>query len=724
MRVAATLLCAAAVAACGSRQSPGDALGEPPLAGDAPLDLGDDEDLAQLVADFAAQPDDAPGRAALRARLAGEYARRLGAALAHGDQERGHTALRGLLSLWSAGELRRPEAAGRELAPYRALLTRARAVFARAGRDRETAAVLAALMLAEPERAGAHRAELEEIFAYADELALASDERVPGIPRPIEILERLIEVHPAPWVADRLVAMYLAHQAAADSRRRRGGGDSAFARLDPALRTAWNVTRVLARTGRVERALVAIESLDGIGDDRELRDRLRRALSPRATADDWVLLAARFRSSDPKAGDQGAALAVAREGMRRFPRSPGLCLAAADSAQQLDQPALAIRLYERGLAREPGHAGAASQLGALYVARIASLATSDRPAAAGRQLTAFEGFHQRASRALGKPLQPDVAEAEAALGRGLISLGQLDRARLYLDRSLDRRPTLDALESLGTIELKRQRYVQAAALFERALGRRETQAFPRFRQCRLMRLLGEAYDGAGRTDQAGARYRASLIAWHDLMQDLELSAPFAAEALVEQGKVLWRLGERDTAITAFDAAVDVDPNGASIHADVVSFLIVRDQYDHALDAYHRALGSRSIGDYFKVYMSLWVLAEARRRGVAPDPVARDFVAERDGSLWYDDLARFASGRLALAALERRATTRARRAELLYYTAVLDRDARVHPDRARKLLEGVVGTDMVLFFEYDMARHWLENGFDGARPGQALPGGAR
>jgi hypothetical protein len=140
----------------------------------------------------------------------------------------------------------------------------------------------------------------------------------------------------------------------------------------------------------------------------------------------------------------------------------------------------------------------------------------------------------------------------------------------------------------------------------------------------------------------------------------------------------------------------------------VAFLIVRNQYERALDAYHRALGSPEIGAYFKVYISLWVLAEARRQGLPPDPLARDFLASRDGTLWYDDLARYATGRMTLEALRARATTRSRRAELLYYQAVLGTDRR-HPDQSRRLLQGVVATEMVLFFEYDMARHWLRQG---------------
>jgi hypothetical protein len=41
--------------------------------------------------------------------------------------------------------------------------------------------------------------------------------------------------------------------------------------------------------------------------------------------------------------------------------------------------------------------------------------------------------------------------------------------------------------------------------------------------------------------------------------------------------------------------------------------------------------------------------------------------------------------------------------MLYYTAVLSGD----PVKMRNLLRDVLATDMVLFFEYDMAKHWLD-----------------
>ena len=447
-----------------------------------------------------------------------------------------------------------------------------------------------------------------------------------------------------------------------------------------------------------------------MGDDKELRDRVRRALAADATAPDWVMVAARFHSSDPDKADFAAALAIAREATRRFPSSPAAALAAAESARRLGETPLAIRLYETGLRLDPDHADAVRSLAQLYIERIAELASSDRTSSAAHAFTPLRVVPPERQQALGRRLEPDRADALAALGRGLASQGEIDHARRYLERSIAERPTLAALESLGTIEAKRDRFDRAAALFERAVEQPGDEPLDRYHQCKLLRLLGEARLDEGKGELGKARLRSALVAWHKLSQQVELPDVLLAESLVEQGKILWRLGDQETALVAFDAAVDSDPDGASSHADVVAFLIVRNQYDRAVDAYHRALGSRSIGDYFKVYMSLWVMAEARRQGRAVDPIARDFLARRNGRLWYDDLARFAGGRIDLPRLQSRATTRGRRAELLYYSAVLGGDVRSDPGRARRLLEKVVSTDMVMFFEYDMAKHWLRNGF--------------
>ena len=706
------LLALAAAVGCGARKGPDDPFAGLPRGKDAPFDLAEDQDLAEVRSELFAMPADAAGRAGLRRKLADEYARRLALAVKENRHGDAYQALSQMMRLWNVADLRDPAAVGRDLAPYRASIEQARHMFARAGKDRETAAALCALMLIEPDQAEHHRAELDEVLAFADQLAIAENGDDAVGARPIAIFEELVDIHPTRWVVDRLVALYVTRQKQLDAYFQKPSPDMRIVRAhgDGFVRTTWHIVRVLARTGRLAEAPAALEPVSGLGDDKDLRERLRRALGAGATAPDWVMLAARFHSSDPDKSDDAAALAISREAIRRFPSSPAAYLAAAESAHQMDESPLAIRLYEAGLRLDPDHADAASQLAQLYVERIADLGSSDRSNAAARAFATFDAFQRAASKRFGHRVEPDRADALTALGRGLASQGELEQARRYLERSLSERATLGALESLGTIEAKRDRFDRAAVYFERAVKKPTSEPIERYQQCKLMRLYGEALLDDGKNDDGRSELREALVSWHKLAQQVELPDVLLAESLVEQGKILWRLGDHGTALVAFDAAVDADPDGATSHADVVAFLIVRNEYDRAVDAYHRALGSHSIGDYFKVYMSLWVLAEARRQGRAVDPIARDFLARRDGRLWYDDLARFAGGRIDLPKLQARATTRGRRAELLYYSAVLGGDVRTDPSRARRLLEEVVSSDMVMFFEYDMAKHWLRNGF--------------
>lgn len=738
--LAAALLCPALAlaGACAARPAP-DALVQAHLgpAGDAPYDLADDHDLTMLRGDLAALAPDAPGRAAMRRRLADEYAGRMERATDAGQLDAAYHDLRGLLSLWTAAELTHPDRVGAEMRRYHRQLLLARARFARAGRDVEATCALAALMLVEPPaRAADRRAEVDQIFSFADDLAVADSGEGAERARPIHILEQLVQVLPTRWAVDRLVALYVARQHAVDSRFRRSGADLGMVRVhgQSVLQTAWRITGVLARAGRIAEAPTALASVVGLGDDPDLRRRLDRALAGGATAPDWVVLAGRFRPAhqgggsdddsgdddgpdlSPATGDAGAALAIAREAIRRFPSSPTACLAAAEAARLMDRSQLAIRYYRAGLSLDPNHADAASALAALYVSRIARLARTDRPRAAAAELATFRRYYQDESHRLAAPLQPDLADADAAMGRGLVSLGQLGRARHYLEASLGRRTTLDALESLGTIALKRDDDARAIQLFERAVAHPAADPGDRYQQCRLLRLLALAYDGAGQAGKARTHYHAALVAWQRLSQELELPPAYMAQALVEQGKILWRLGRHRTALAAFDAATDADADASSDTADVVAFLIERDQYDRALDAYHRALVSHQVSGYFKVYMSLWVTAEARRQGRPVDPIARDYLARRNGRLWCDDLARYAGGRIDEKKLESRATTRARRTELLYYSAVLGKGPARDPARAARLLHGVIESGMVMFFEYDMAKRWL-------RLASAKPAGA-
>lgn len=711
------VLCAALGCGPGTR---GPAEPEPPAldlppATDAPYELADNQDLETVRHQYVTLDPDDPERSALRARLADEYARRIDRALASPrTRPVAFEALVDLASLWQPADLADPEAAARTMGAY---LPQARAVresFARSGGDREAATALVIASVMDPAGAGDYRAELELIFAFVDELAVARFGPGAERSRVIDILETAVDAVPAEWAVDRLVELYLERQQAVHRHFEQEGADFNLVRAhgESVLRTTWNLVRVLARAGRLDEAPAVVARSGGIGDDDEVRAHLARALGAEPTPAAWIALADDFRLGDPDKADPRAALRVLEAALERFPDDATIAAAAGATARDLDNLPLAIRHYECAAALDPDDRDVAENLAELYEIRIGDLVFNDRSNAAREHLEALERFHARAAeRWPDRRLGSDLAAAYASMGRGLVSLGELDDARGYLERSVALRPTYGALEFLGTIALKQDRFADAVRFFDRALKLPNQDPNQLFARAKILRLAGEAYAGAGKDDKARAYWRAALRSWDDLISRIgdRLLPRFRGEALSEAGRLHWALGDRDEAIAALELAVDLDPDGADTYATVVSFFITHGDYRRALDAYHRALGSREVGDYFKVYMSLWILAEARRTGEAPDPLARDYLVGRDGRLWYDDLARYATGRTSLSSVEDRATSRARRAELLYYAAVLS-EASSDPKRVRTLLRQVLATDMVLFFEYDMAKHWLSEGF--------------
>jgi hypothetical protein len=126
-----------------------------------------------------------------------------------------------------------------------------------------------------------------------------------------------------------------------------------------------------------------------------------------------------------------------------------------------------------------------------------------------------------------------------------------------------------------------------------------------------------------------------------------------------------------------------------------------------LDAYHRVLGRGQISEYLKVYCSLWVLDLDRRSGEAQDPLAQSFLAGVHGAKWYAELARWATGHETEAELLARADTPAKKAEASFYRA-LRRFEDGHADEGRALLKAVIDTQMMAFFEYDMASYYLRH----------------
>lgn len=673
---------------------------------DTQLELRDDADREQAIDRLWVTPL-GPEHDRARDRIAAAIARRIADAIDDDQPFVAAALLDQLTWMWQYD----PTAVGRGLADQAPMLRELEAVFAKSGTLEPT--VQSLILLAEvdaPERAR-HLAELDEVLGFADELAVAENGPNATRAQPIALLEPTVLALPLGWLVDRYVALEIDRQHAVGSLIDSQGASMQIVRAHrDLLATGRRIADVLARAGRASEIHRQLAQLTGsYGVDRDLTIRAE-VVADQPTAEAYARLASALQI-DEATPDAAAALSVCLAGLAKFPRDPDLLAAAGGDARLLGRIDQAIALYEQAL-----HAGGeidaavALRLGKLYAERIQRLASGGRPSAAN------EAWHQAlsftASGASAHPhevWQQTAAIAESALGRGLASQGMLDDAQHALTASLERAPSIDAYETLVTIDVQTDRYADAQKWAQDAialLGDRTTG--DRYRRAKLERLTGDSLRRAGKNRPAAERYLESLRTWALLGDSKDLPRAIVAERELDMSRTMWSLGDPGKAVDLAMQALDHDPDSEELATNAVAFLIEAGRYRDALDAYHRSLGEPTISEYHKVYMSLWIVGAAARIDEPRDRLACDYLAGRKGNVWYEKLAQLAAGKLAFAEVRLLATTGPRRAELAFYGATLGFDpAAATPAGRHKLLAEVVAAHLVLDAEYDLARMYLQ-----------------
>ena len=689
---------AAVLVGCGARQTPS------PKWPDAPVQLRDEADRDAAIDRLWVMPA-GPERDRVRTQIAAAMASRIDDAI---DEDRPFVAARlfdQLAWMWHGD----PQAIGRGLAPHAALLNELRGVFAKAGALEPAVQVLVVLAEVEPEHRAAHLTELDEILAFADDLAIAENGENAGRAQPISLLAPSATTLPLTWLVDRYVALLVERQAVIAALIDKEGASMQLVRAhQDILTTARRIAIVLARAGRVGEIARHIENVKGIGADRELAIHAE-LVAETPTADAYAELALALRTHE-HLPDAAAALAVSVAGLAKYPNDAGLLASAGTDAKTLGRVDQAIAFYEIAL-RADGEVDttAALRLGKLYGERISRLASNGRPNAATRAWQAVLDFTGSAAKQRPHMVwQQTAAIAESALGKGLASQGLVRDGRGALKQSLERAPSIDAYETLATLDIQTDRYRDAhkwAASGISLLG--DATIGDRYRRAKLERLSADALRRAGRHREAAARYLDALRSWASLGETKDLPRPIAAERFLDSGRALWWLGDATRAVDLAMAALDADPTTSAIPAGAVAFLIEVGRYHDALDAFHRGVGEQDVGELYKVYMSLWIIAEGRRLGEPRDPIAVEYLTSRRGDLWYELLAKAATNRLTFDALRAAATTGPRRGELAFYGAVLGLDPEaVTPAGRKKLLQQAIDAKVIFDAEYDLARRYL------------------
>ncbi len=674
-----------------------------------------DEEYASARADYEAMTPTDGNRVATQKALLGYLLREVRVALERKRPEDAETPFKQSLSLLAAEDLKNPKALAST-----ALFDTAHAyevAFRNRGAHEQVLTALSAQIALKPNDAE-NKKRFDEVVGWL-ETATGDDEGPAGGVRVIDDLEAIAKILSSPFVVDQLLRRY---QVAKSDSARHGGGRSSLRELTELMKreqrsSAYEIARLLLRIGDAARAAEIISAMRTAGklrgDETELATLLDKVNARDAQASDWVGLAmyvvkqGRERGSD----DRDVSLRVCREGERRFEKAVAPRLCTGQLALSMEQLVIAMKSFEAVRRIDPSSRDAWEALARIYQARLFQVVTEENldvsklPA----ELARVEAFHaEAATRFAQQPLQPGLAGAIFEVGRGYYNAGRITEAEKYLTRSIELDPSLPALELAATVRQKRGDPQRAAVLLERAInlgrGPKEEQLY---RRAKLRRLQGDAIEAAGDTAVAEQTRRGAVEDW-DVLIDLGLQKEFAAEALLERGKVLYQLGARSESLTSLNRAIDALPDRGSTYADIIAFLIPRGELAEALDAYHRALGRTEVTDYLKVYCSLWIVDLARRSGQPEDPLALAYLRAADGGKWFHDLARWATGRQTEAELIARANTPGRRAESSFYRAMKAlREAK--GDEAKALWKDVVSTDMMAFFEYDMASMYLHDG---------------
>jgi len=709
-RVFALLLCVA----CGAHAGGGlpEALRGLPPRQDPSIDLNDEDDLGRARADYDAMLIGDAQRPAKRRELWGAYRQRIERVLPE-SRDQAQSLFERAIAMWDARELaddKKPPADVDLLAPTAEALYRQ---FSSSGSDVEAATALAVLIAARPERRAEYEKTWTDLESYVDGLAMA--DAGPGAQgsRPIVILEGVTGSFPSRWALDRLISLYVQRQDRLQKYVTKGNGkqliSGAFTDRGAA-RPVWNLVRAYARGGRLPEAPEAIKKISGqFMDEPELRKRLDAALVTQ-DGQDWVAVAAAYVPSErmPE-GDLSTAMTICVYGAEKLPKDPQVRKCAAEVARLADRVPLALRWIEEARKLAPDDQESTEAAARLYLARMGDLLQAERLDAARARMTEIEAFFKEVEpRFKDKKLAITLGDACLVFGRGLFNQGDVTNAQAYLRRAqLLGRP--QASEELATIDLKTGRYPEAAAGYEKAAALpRPTPIETTFDGARLKRLAGEAWKQAGNEVKAKGLWKDALDQWNDVMS-AQLTPRARAEAYIEVGRLRYDMGETREATASLAAAVDADSDETSVYSDVISFLATRGFYEDALDAYHRALGREEVTDYMKVYSSIWMLDLAAIRGLAPDTLAQKYLdGASKGTRWFHQLARFKSGKSSYAETVKAADTRGKRAEAYFYEG-MNRYAKGQKGEAEKLLRQVIATQMLGFFEYDMATWYLRNG---------------
>ncbi|MBT8468824.1 MAG: tetratricopeptide repeat protein [Deltaproteobacteria bacterium] len=521
------------------------------------------------------------------------------------------------------------------------------------------------------------------------------------------------DLTPAPEVLDTLAGLHVAGRDAVaaesiEARQRLGIGGERQLRLAPL-----NVAAVYLSHGDIQSAVAKVDSM---GQGGELQLRLLDLLQA-AQSDDEQGAAATFELVEGyRVARPDVAAGLCQSALVRFTsdyRFP-TCMArvAADSEQFADATAwyviaigLApdmIELYDEAL----------GQLDEFIETRLTD-PHPERSSALARGAETILAERQKRWPDSTPPIAPD--RLEFLIGMLAMNAGQASEAQQRFESSLQSDENIEALMQLGLLLERTGRPAEAEKRFRRALALSPSATLAdEVRRAEILENLGNASRAQSKNGEMMSQYMAALAAWTDARDQVE----GATGAIVEmrRGVLLDQLGRHEEAVDAFESAMTFAPQWRDVYAGILAHLVSAPvDIELASSVWRMSQLRLNLAPEWKVYFTLWIQFITARAGEPPVEAHRELLRSLGGSSnWWGKLASFGAGELDYAGLLSVASSLGERTEALYYEGTrlfIDGDQK----GSREQLQQVLDTNMVSFFEFEMARKLLlEEGRAGDR----------
>ena len=538
-----------------------------------------------------------------------------------------------------------------------------------------------------------------------------------------EDLERALETvaagFPSPFIVQRLADLYVARHDAAVRAHARGGGLGATSARRIEI-TGYLLMRLYLRADDPDGAIEALARVEGDEAVGKLRAIIEDAFEGRRSPQPLLSLAEQFvpePDADPSLPYVGQSWGIidnlSRRALARFPKSAHVHIVRARVLRREGLDAAALHHLRRSIELEDEVHEAWQGLAELEQKALAELARRDAEAALAR-LPEVEALHRRAMKLWrDRPVRPGLPEAYFAVAEGLYQAGRVDEAQKLLDRSVAIEAQPQTLDLLGTIAVKRGRFGVAQKHYEELARLPQDEPDEELRwEARAHGQLGEIALRRGDSEASSRHLRLALRKTNELLSRPAMELDEQAERHLDRGRLLFFLGEVSLALDDFELAAELAPDLVKVYAEPMLQLVSYGYYREARSVFLRALEEAEVADGLKLYFSLWLNELALRQGLPPDHEAarflHDYAAGSDGKKgdgWGRKLARHAQGELTYDELLDGARDQGERAEAFFYEGVRRWRAG---DRAagKKLLARVVETNLMGFFEYDMAQAYL------------------